>query len=144
MNMNEKKMKKKYETDEDIIAMLQQRSAAVAPGEAALRSVLANLDRSSEESVPSPYMAPTRSFFSLKKAAITMLLLVLMVGGGALYTHQTAPVPAPQQLAVLTPEATTLSNDTSDAGLDQDIQAIDTQMQGLDSDVSAAETPSLN
>ena len=32
-------------------------------------------------------------------------------------------------------------SDISDAGIDQDVQAIDAQLQGLDSDVASSTTP---
>ena len=143
---------KEYVTDEDVIAAIKERSVGIVPREASLRAAHAATD--APESIPSPYSTPWIQSFSFKKVSISlMLLLFVLVGGGAAYTSRKAaePLPTTTPSAVAT-EAPADSSDTvamleptppsdiSDQGIDQDVQALDAQMQGLDSDISATQT----
>ena len=100
--MNETHQKIEYTTDDEVIARIKSSSQFVAPKEAVLLSLLKNL----EEGVPSPYVTRSQHFFTFKKIGITVLLLVVLVGGGAAVSfHQgaTSPIVEPTSVAIGTP-----------------------------------------
>ena len=138
-----------YQTDGDVIALLKARSAAVVPREAAFRVALARMPGG----VPSPYGRSVKWLMSYAKIGLTFAAVLLLVGGAALSVRQSAApapsvVPSPEPGPVVAPSAVATNreavrmsnpNDTSDAAIDQDVQALDTQLQGLDSDVASAQ-----
>ena len=124
-------------------AHIESVAASVVPKESSLRSALEKIP----DGVPSPYVH--KSGFStgwrVRKIGAMALVLFVLIGGGALYAHQsgTASMPTtPASIAVAPDDATlaTSPTDTSDTAIDSDVNTIDAQMQALDTDAGAAQT----
>ena len=139
------KITKKIKTDEAMTAHLKEAAASVAPSESAFKSALDKIP----EGTPSPYAPAKSGFFTGRKIGATVLALVVLIGGGALYAYQSGSAPEPTAPAIVAPDGvsalapddatlTTSPSDTSDAAIATDLSTIDAQMQALDADTAAA------
>ena len=113
---------------------LLKKQKTVVPSEELLRNTLAKINTGNP--IKSPYQ--DKFLFHLSKfqkySFVSVVAVVLVITGGAFLNHHSV---SPQQPASNNISQTAvISQGDSDASLNQDLNAIDTQMNGLDSDNS--------
>ena len=85
--MNNNQYKKEY-SEEDIHKLLKKESGTIKPSEMLLQSTLNKLPR---KSIPSPYRSKIRAFvFNIKKMSLTLVVLMVIVGGAGFIFHTTS------------------------------------------------------
>ena len=130
--MKKNKGKKEYTTDEEVITAIVHGSVSVMPSEDSLRAVLDSLPQA-PKTVSSPYIdRGVFSIFHSRMLVTSFALLLLVVAGGAAYSHSHKDgAQAPDMNGQTT---------YSDASIDQDLAAIDMQMSALDSGTDNVDT----
>lgn len=116
--MNTNQSKNEYSSEAAIEQLLRRGSEQVRPSETLFRSVLASLP---EKRIASPYSVRIRArIVVLKKVALPVLAILLVLGGGTAYIHQRS---MSQQSA-----------NQSDVAVIAQLSDIDAQLGTLDTD----------
>jgi hypothetical protein len=111
--------------DQKIIALLKHQKD-IMPSEDLLRSTLHKLPSPQYRAFKSPYLS------LIQKFSLATVAIVVIAGGGVFYAyHYQSTMPSAATVSV--------ASGNSNAALNSDLNAIDTQLAGLSTDTAAAD-----
>ena len=127
-----KKQTKEYVHDTEVIDFITQKSERVSPSKASLQLLLKNM----RDPQPSPYVSKRSYFYVFQKSFAIAFMALLVFSGGAVYlTHRnTESVQTSTNSQVQPTTSVSDPTDVSDAGISNDMAAVDAQLNGLDAD----------
>jgi hypothetical protein len=134
--MENNEAEKEFITDEALTKKIREAGQSIKAPEMLLKSILEKLPDMENAPIASPYVvSPFMRFWqNFNKTAVVSLTLFLLIAlGGFAYLNSNNPIKSSPNLGSPSGNVS-ITSETSDSALEQDIMMIDSQLKMLDSD----------